>query len=205
MANSQQINLYVAALRRDPPPLHPQMMLEIVIIVLVLLIAWGGINVWRASQLEAGIQVATAKNREIDQQLQVLRSQRPADQNAQLDLQITQLRKNVERHREISQLIQSQNLGNAAGFSSHMTGLARQHETNVALTGFALLAGGGDVRMTGETNSPETVPRYLGKLRSEPALLNARFGVLTIERESPAVQRWYFQLGPDFGLAEEKP
>lgn len=195
MPSSQQINLYVPALRREPPPLHAQMLLELCAIFLVVLVVWGGVNSWRAVAIRNDIEAVNVQVKLASDQLQALQGQRPVSQSERLDRQIQQLETAIEQHRVIGSLIQAQNLGNANGFSAHLTGLARQYEAGVSLQGFELSAGGREVQMQGVTDQAEQVPRYLAKLRAEPALTEARFGVLTIERETPAAPRWLFTLG----------
>ncbi len=197
MLKSQQINLYLPPLRRDPPPLHPQMMLELCGIFILVLVLIGAFNIWRAESLTEQLTVMSRQADDIQTQLNAVSLQHPASNAAALDRQISDLQQSIKHHQAISDLIQTQNLGNAGGFSSQLTGLARQYESDITLTSFELVAGGQELRMTGFTRKADRVPRYLKKLRVESSFLDTRLGAVTIERETRTVPLWTFRVGPE--------
>ncbi len=205
MLKDQQFNLYQPPLRRDPPPLHPQMMLEICALFVLILMVWGGVNAWRSGSLAQQITAVSQQAAAIQNQLNAISLQRPVSNAAALDRDIQSLQETIKEHRAISDLIQTQNLGNAKGFSDQMTGLARQYERDIALTSFALLDGGQELRMEGLTQKADRVPRYLAKLRTEASFSGVRVGALAIERETPAVSQWIFRVGPETAADGGKP
>lgn len=79
-------------------------------------------------------------------------------------------------------LIEGPDLGNTAGFSSHLRALARQGFDGLWLTHISLSARGEKTWLQGESMQAGFVPVYLQSLADEPAFAEQRFFRLIIDR-----------------------
>lgn len=93
------------------------------------------------------------------------------------------LRVALQLRREALQLLQAGDIGDTAGFSAIMTGLARQSMEGLWLTGFA--AGGGELEIRGRMLDPALLPAYIKRLNGEPAFQGRRFAELEMKGVAP--------------------
>jgi hypothetical protein len=101
--------------------------------------------------------------------------------------EVEALRREREHAARVLAALDGEGLGNVAGFSAVLEGLARRRVAGVWLDGFGVRAGGGELALSGGALRPELVPRWLEGLRAEPGLAGRAFR--TFELGPPAEGR----------------
>ena len=179
----QQINLYLPEFRPNREPLRSIHMLWGALALLVLLIGFSVYSNHQHGLLQQQLLAEQKAQETMQAQLKILSAQKPAQANADLDIKITQLQKNVQRHQQILAMISSQDLGNDKGFSVQLNALAQASLNTISVQSFSLQRGGKYAELTGLTRSADQIPFYLQRLRKDPSFSEVGFGVLNIERD----------------------
>jgi len=86
---------------------------------------------------------------------------------------------------EVMALLESGKLGNTTGFSSFMTGFARQVQADLWLTGFRVTTGGDEIEIRGRLIDPTRLPAYVQRLSTEPVFQGRRFATLEMQGVDP--------------------
>ena len=179
----QEVNLYLPEFRHSEVLLNANRAVLLVGLFVGLLLLLQAGFWWRAAALEDTQRAAQLELQQLQRQVESLRRQQPRTRGTALATQVSELQRQLTRSRQISLLIKGQNLGNAAGFSMQLRGMARQAPGDLQLSGFRLSRGGGLVELQGWARQAEAVPRYLQRLRGEDSFENVQFGNLVIERD----------------------
>ncbi len=180
----QQINLYLPEFRPNREPLRAIHMLWGALVLLVLLVCFSVYSNHQHGLLQTQLVAEQKAQETLQTQLKVLAAQKPAQASADLDVKITQLQKNVQRHQQILAMISSQDLGNDKGFSAQLNALAQASLNTISVKSFSLQRGGKYAELTGLTRSADQIPLYLQRLRKDPSFTDVGFGVLSIERDT---------------------
>ena len=180
----QQINLYLPEFRPNREPLRAIHMLWGGLAGLVLLLCFSVYSSHQHRLLQH--QLATEQKTQATMQLQLkaLTAQKPALASAELDGEIAQLQKNVQRHQQILAMISRQDLGNDKGFSAQLNALSQASLNTLSVESFSLQRGGKYAELTGLTRSADQIPLYLQRLRKDPSFTEVGFGVLNVERDA---------------------
>jgi len=101
---------------------------------------------------------------------------------ADLQTRIQQLSAELAARERALTLLQGGAVGSTRGFSPQLAALARHPITGLWLRQITLSNLTGSVSLAGEALDPDTVPRYLHVLSTEPVLAGVRFDRLVIER-----------------------
>jgi hypothetical protein len=180
----QQINLYLPEFRPNREPLRAIHMLWGALVLLVLLVCFSVYSNHQHGLLQTQLVAEQKAQETLQTQLKVLAAQKPAQASADLDVKITQLQKNVQRHQQILAMISSQDLGNDKGFSAQLNALAQASLNTISVQSFSLQRGGKYAELTGLTRSADQIPLYLQRLRKDPSFTDVGFGVLNIARDT---------------------
>lgn len=183
MSKRQEVNLYLEHLRPQVDWLSPKLLAGYLGGWLLLLVAVVMFNSYQNTQLEDQLAAQQRALQVMTAQVQQLKGQLPKSRAAELDQQMKSLGAEVERRRAISRLISGQDLGNTAGFSAHLQGLARHSNASLSLQGFTLSQGGLVVALNGEVRQAQVLPAFLQALQAEPSFSDSHFGQLGITRE----------------------
>lgn len=105
---------------------------------------------------------------------------------ADLQTRIQQLSAELAARERALALLQGGAVGSTKGFSPQLAALARHPIAGLWLRQITLSNLTGAVSLAGEAVAPDTVPRYLHVLATEPVLAVLRFDRLVIERPEPA-------------------
>jgi len=105
---------------------------------------------------------------------------------ADLQTRIQQLSAELAARERALALLQGGAVGSTKGFSPQLAALARHPMPGLWLRQITLSSLTGSVSLAGEALDPDTVPRYLHVLSTEPVLAGVRFDRLVIERPDPA-------------------
>lgn len=199
----QQINLYLPEFRPNREPVRAVHMLWGCLAFILLLVLYSFYSQHQYQQLQLRLKQEQQAQEGLKQQLNLLKAQKPAQASAQLDLQIQQLQKNLQRHQQILSMISNQNLGNDKGFSAQLTALGQASLSSISLESFSLQKNGSYAEMSGKTRAADQVPLYLQRLRNNPSFTHVAFGVLKIERDEKNTSLLQFSLAkPDDGKSK---
>lgn len=178
---TQQINLYEARLR----PRHEWATSRHVGVatgaVLVLMVSFAlGARVTAERQLEAA---SALQQQLVDSQGKLSALNKAAGQNSispsiAADLDIA--RAMLAARKEVITVLESGKLGNTSGFSSLLTGFARQAQNGLWLTGIAISAGGDEIEIRGRLLDSARLPAYVQLLSQEPVFRGRRFAALEV-------------------------
>jgi len=179
---SQQINLYEARLR----PRHELVTANRVgIAALVLLVSMTVTSWWTRVQAERQVQSASvvqAQATEAQTRLTELArvvAERKTSPALAAEIEVAKMMLRVRE--EVLDVLDSDPLGNTAGFSGVMTGFARQAQSDLWLTGFSLTAGGESIEIRGRLLDAAKLPPYVQKLSLEPIFQGRRFAALEMQ------------------------
>ncbi|GGY67846.1 hypothetical protein GCM10011613_10070 [Cellvibrio zantedeschiae] len=179
----QQINLYLPEFRPNREPLRAIHMLWGGLALLLLLILFSFYSNYEYKALEQQLAQEKVAQQNMQTQLQLLSTKKPAQSSAELDVKIAQLQKNLQRHLQILSMISHQDLGNDKGFSSQLNALGQASLNTISVQAFSLQRGGKYAELSGLTRSADQIPLYLQRLRRDSSFAEVGFGVLNIERD----------------------
>jgi hypothetical protein len=181
----QQINLYQPIFRHERKLFSAATVSVALMLVLAGLLAFWGFGTWNVAKLER--EVATVREQQQSQERLAsasgtLRAARanPVEVQARIKRLSAEL---AERTRAMG-LLRGGAAGETTGFAARMAALARQHVDGLWLDHLAMHGGPGTMSIGGGTLSPDSVPRYLSALASEPTLMGTRFDEFVIEQPS---------------------
>lgn len=183
---SQQINLYEARLR-PRNDLATGRNLGVTALVLLLLMAalalWAGQEATQTAETASVLQKQLAAEQE---KLVVLtKSVSMRQVSPALAAELDSTKAMLASRQEVMTVLDSGKLGNAKGFSTVMSGFARQTQADLWLTGFLVSAGGEEIEIRGRLLDPAKLPAYVQKLSGEPAFQGRRFAALDMRGVEP--------------------
>ncbi len=190
----QQVNLYLPEFRPNKDPLRASQLALLSGVVVVLLVLYSLYGNYQNTQLQTQVSILQNDIQTVDAEVAVLRSKMPKDNSSAMERENTHLEKEIEKRRLLQALLQDKNLGNTAGFSTQLEGLARQRLGTVSLDTFSLLDGGRSLELSGWLRKADQLPLYLQNLRQETGFEQVRFGVMNIERDPSRTDAMRFQL-----------
>lgn len=180
----QQINLYLSEFRPNREPLRAIHMAWAGLALLVLLLAFSFYSNRQYTLLQQQLVQEQNAMQTMQAQLQVLSVKKPIQSSAELDVKITQLQKNLQRHLQILSMISHQDLGNDKGFSSQLNALGQASLSTISVESFSLQRGGKYAELSGLTRGADQIPLYLQRLRRDSSFTDVGFGVLNIARDA---------------------
>lgn len=183
---SQQINLYEERLR---PRRELATGRNLGVLSLIVLLVMAGLSLWM--QFDARHKAAAAAT--VQQQLTVAQQKLTELNKAMAERKVSPALMNeietakslLAQRQEITNLLESGRLGNTVGFSSLMTGFARQSTPDLWLTGFTISMGGEEIEIRGRVLDPVQLPAYVHGLSSEAVFQGRRFAALDVRDVDP--------------------
>jgi hypothetical protein len=148
-------------------------------IVLVALIAMYGFQRWQLVGLESQLVEAEAQFKTTQQQLTKFGTAKRNPSKA-LEDEATRLEAQVKAQEALLGRLDSDELGNAEGFSRYLNALARQTVAGVWITGFTATGTEGPLMIRGRLLQPELLPTYLRMLNREESLRGHGFAELQL-------------------------
>lgn len=180
---NQQINLYQPMFRRQEKVFSAMTMMQTSLLFLIVLSTIYFYGQYRINPLQIELQKFTRDVRSLQSRVDGYRRKLPQPGKSQLlDTEIARLEKELQQRRQIQDILQRQELGNAQGFSAYLKALARQHVQGTWLTRVAIDNGGKSLSLQGKTLSSELVPRYIQRLSEESTLAGLSFNVMELRR-----------------------
>lgn len=180
---NQQINLYQPIFRRQKKVFSAVAMLQICGLFIVVFMSIYLYGQAKQQPLREQYDKLGADMVQLNLQLGRLAGRdNEAAGSKLLENEITRLENELEKRREMQQLLAGRTLGNSEGMSAYMEAFARQHIQGLWLTKFTVQDGGRNLGLQGKTRSSELVPRYLEKLAGEQVLNGISFNVMQLSR-----------------------
>jgi len=183
---SQEINLYEARLR-------PQRELatgrNLGLVALVVLALVGGASVWANIVTARKVEAVNLLQKQVGEQQEQLTalSKAVAEKRVSPALadELGKTRATLAARSEAMEALESGRQGNPSGFSSIMSGFARQTQKDLWLTSFVVARGGEDIEIRGRVLDPAGLPVYVQRLGSEPVFQGRRFFGLEMRDSEP--------------------
>ncbi|HEY9380260.1 MAG TPA: PilN domain-containing protein [Burkholderiales bacterium] len=176
---SQQLNLFNPVFLRQKKYFSAVTMVQCLGIVLVALIAMYGFQRWQLVGLENQLVEAEAQFKTTQQQLTKFGAAKRNPSKA-LEDEATRLEAQVKAQEALLGRLDSDELGNAEGFSRYLNALARQTVAGVWITGFTATGTEGPLMIRGRLLQPELLPTYLRMLNREETLRGHGFAELQL-------------------------
>jgi len=177
----QRVNLYQVSVSdsvwRAYSP-FPQVAIGLLLAMLVLTV----MAVLDKTKSEVELQRLTAQHDQIAAQVAILNAPENRQISEVLQKEVLSLEVRLNTRQATLEGIKAEGVGNGAGFSSYMEGLARQHFEGLWLTSFELQQGGERMALKGVTDKPEWVPRYIRSLGNESVFAGTEFNVFSLEK-----------------------
>lgn len=190
----QQVNLFLPEFRPNSEPLRAIHMAWGLLFVFVLMLAVSLHTYRQHSQLAHQVAQVKQAQEALQAQLKILSAQKPVQTGTDLTAKIQKLQSDLQRRKQLSLMIASQNLGNNKGFSAQLMALANAVPSTLSIESFSLQNGGTYAELSGKARGADQVPLYLQKLRADPSFANVGFGVLNIERDEKSSEILDFTL-----------
>lgn len=184
----QQVNLYQPIFRRQRQVFSAATMLQASGVVALALLAIYAYGLWQVTGLE--VEAVQLEGREKTYSAQLARLDPSSNQQRRQDIeqQLAELNARLSGQQRLIEVLRTQPLGGMAGFSSHLTALARRHKPGLWLTGLRIHGAARSLELVGKTVRPDLVPEYLLDLGKEEALAGQKFNVLEIERSDDGAE-----------------
>lgn len=183
---SQQINLYDARLR---PRRELASGRNLGVLALIVLLLMTGLSLWSQLDARRKTEAAAAVQQQltaVQQKLSELnKSVTERKVSPALQSERDSIRSVLAQRQEIMALLESGRLGNTNGFSSLLTGFARQTTTDLWLTGFTISMGGDEIEIHGRVLDPARLPTYVQSLSGEAVFQGRRFAALEMHDVNP--------------------
>lgn len=186
----QQVNFYLPEFQPNREPFRSTQIFIVLVLLIILLAATTVNSIYSNRKLEQQLGVNKGQVENLKGQLQQFAMTSPQTNIIELDNQIFHLKSDIERKQQLLQVIAYQRLGNNTGFSAQLETMARQSDTNIALTIFSLKAGGSYLELVGQAATAEYVPAYIQGLKTEPSFKDVSFGVVDIEPDKSGLYRF---------------
>jgi hypothetical protein len=180
---SQQINLYQPIFRKQKKKFSAEAMLQGFLIVLAGALALVGYAYWQNSQLRAQLshsdrQLASATKRFEEA------ARKFAGQSRQVspEQKVAELQRAIQLRERVRGLLSRGIFANTQGFSGYFAAFGRQHVPGVWLTSMQITGAADELMLSGRSQMPELVPRYLQRLSQEKPLAGIEFQSFQLSR-----------------------
>jgi hypothetical protein len=179
----QEINLYQPIFRRQRHIFSAVTMLQSAAVVVVALLTIYGYGLWQLGGLEAAALQLEGREKAYSAQLARLDPSVSLGQRAAIERELDELNATLLAQQRLVDILRSQPLGSAAGFSAKLAALGRRHTARLWLTHIRINGITNSIELVGRSTDPAMVPAYLLHLGEEEALAGQRFDQFDITRD----------------------
>lgn len=184
---SQQINLFNPIFKQQKKYLSAVTMAQAIGLILTGSLLLAGYVNYRSVRLKSEANSMTNKLTATQEQLaRVTIEYAPRQKNQALETEILKLEAELDGLKKVEHILQKGELGNTKGYAEYMRAFARQIGEGIWLTGFSIQGAGSEIALQGKALSPDLVPAYIGRLKSEAILQGKSFSSLEIRVPRPA-------------------
>lgn len=186
----QQVNLLTDELKPRLEPLTARQLLigwGVLAGLLLLVSAWQGLGVWQMAgeraERQSYWQTLTAANARLEAQVRTA-------PEPELVTEVETLRREFRTRSRMVDAVRGYEEVGATGFSGYLADLAAQHVDGLALDRIELSAGGSHILLSGETEAPIHVPRFLRRLSDGGSFRGHRFDKFRLEAQDSGLLRF---------------
>lgn len=186
MSNAvQNINLYLPEFRKKKHWLDAEKMVLVAGAALVLMAVATAVEYFQLSQLRGERAETEAQYQDVAAATRSLREQFGIQtEDPTLLANIQELQDNLDGKEALLQFLEGRELGNATGFSEHLSDLARFHVPGLSLDQISLTSGGSSVELGGQVTSPDLVTVYVRNLARGNTYAGMKFEMLNIASQA---------------------
>lgn len=177
---NQQINLFHPIFRRQEKKFSAKTMLQAAGAITAGVVVLLAINAWQLQSLSARLAQAEEDFARANAQVQQLGQLPKRAVDPVLQAEHARLENDYRASQLVSVALRQRQ--GRQGYSEYFMALGRQHVPGLWLTTVAIADNGNDLVLQGRTPSPDSVPRYLQRLASEPAFAGKQFDAFEINR-----------------------
>jgi len=180
---SQQINLYQPIFRKQKKKFSAEAMLQGTAMVALGVVLLVGYAYWQVSKLRDQLAQAERQHASVAKRFEeVARQFAGRDQTASSEQRIAELQKAIALREKVRSLLRRGIFANTQGFSGYFLAFGRQHVPGVWLTSMEITGAADELLLSGRSQVPELVPRYLQRLSNEKQLSGIEFGSFQLNR-----------------------
>jgi len=171
----QQINLLDKRFREDESLFSSRRIVQVWFLAIAGMLLYSGYSYYNVTALEKRAAIKQDEADHVAEVLKKVETLTPQGTIQSLEVEVEQLKKEKERKLQVKDLLIGTDLGNIAGFSQHLEGLAKEIVPNVWLTSINIEDGGKSLGLLGGAMDPKLVPQYLQKLSNERSFAGSEF------------------------------
>ena len=191
----QQVNLYQDELRPKKLNYSAVMLTQLCVILVVVFAVATGFIYFQLQQHQMKLALSQQKQKSAMSSLQKIQTELSLrKKDATLAKRIVDRTKELSSKQKVLNILSRDEFGNTKGFIEHVSGLARQRIEGLWLTKIRIASGGTNVSLTGTTNQPSLLPKYLQRLSAEKAFAGTEFESLLMARQAKKKQWLNFSL-----------
>ena len=177
---SQSINLFDLRLRRHRELVSAANIAGAVVVLTVVMIAYGVILQHWIKEVDGHYQQAAETLRVTRGHVASLASRPVPQPSIELRQEMVVAEARVQTRRELLEKLRGGAIGSSEGFSKYLGALARQRTDGVWLTGVTIGAAGAEFTLRGRALAAEKLPEYMGMLNREQALRGKPIGEMKL-------------------------
>ena len=180
---SQQINLYQPIFRKQKKKFSALAMLQGLAMVFAGALVLVGYAYWQNSQLRAQLNQSDRQLASVTKRFEdVARKFSGQSRATSPEQKVAELERAIQLRERVRGLLTRGIFANTQGFSGYFAAFGRQHVPGVWLTSMQITGAAEELMLSGRSQVPELVPRYLQRLAQEKQLAGIEFQSFQINR-----------------------
>lgn len=186
----QQVNLLADDLKPQRQALSLRQLLVgwcAVVAVLAVVSAWQAVSAWQLAGDRTALQ---AQWQTLDDSNQKLRASLQQEPQAELVSEVETLRALFSNQVVLVEAVQGYESTSERGFSGYLTELAAQQMDGMALSRIELRDGGAYIALSGETERPVNVPKFLKRLSAGERFRGHSFDEFRLQAQDSGLLRF---------------
>lgn len=203
---SQQVNLYQPIFRKQKKKFSALAMLQGLAMVFAGALLLVGYAYWQNSQLRAQLNQSDRQLANVSKRFEEV-AQKYAGQSRATspEQKVAELERAIQLRERVRGLLSRGIFANTQGFSGYFTAFGRQHVPGVWLTSMQITGAADELLLSGRSQVPELVPRYLQRLSQEKQLVGIEFQSFQMNRPKEHNRFVEFTVKTGTGTAGKTP
>ena len=203
---SQQINLYQPIFRKQKKKFSALAMLQALAMVFAGALVLVGYAFWQNSQLRAQLNQSDRQLASVTKRFEEV-AQKFAGQSRTTspEQKVAELERAIQLRERVRGLLNRGIFANTQGFSGYFTAFGRQHVPGVWLTSMQITGAADELVLSGRSQVPELVPRYLQRLAQEKKLAGIEFQSFQMNRPKEPARYVEFMVRTGTAAAGKTP
>jgi len=203
---SQQINLYQPIFRKQKKKFSAAAMLQGMAMVTAGAMVLVVYAYWQTSQLRAQLSQSERQLASVSKRFEdVARKFSGQSRATTPEQKLAELERAVALRERVRGLLNRGIFANTQGFSGYFAAFGRQHVPGVWLTSMQITGAADELMLSGRSQVPELVPRYLQRLSQEKQLAGIEFHSFQMNRPKEHNRYVEFVVRTGTGAAGKTP